>query len=124
MTLVTRYLTALEHSDLPGVLALFSDEGIVNSPLYGSLPAHEFYPKLFADTSRSKLTLRRVLQDAPSATAFWFDFDWTLADGSLAPFTVIDLAELDQNGQIEVLHIVYDTHPIRAAFERARTGSR
>ena len=33
------------------MLALFADGAIVHSPLYGTLPAAEFYPTLFADTS-------------------------------------------------------------------------
>jgi hypothetical protein len=57
------------------------------------------------------------------AVAFWFDFAWVLADGTPARFTVVDIAELTEDGLIARLHIVYDTAPIRADFERAtRTG--
>ncbi|MGX5679825.1 nuclear transport factor 2 family protein [Schumannella luteola] len=121
--LVDSYLRALSSGDVPAVLSLFAPDGMVHSPLYGELPAHEFYPVLFSDTARSVLTLRRTLQniDAGEPTvAFWFDFAWTLADGTPAPFTVIDVAELDPDGRITRLHIVYDTHPIRAAWENQR----
>ena len=121
--LVDSYLTALASADLEAVLALFAADGIVSSPLYGDLPAREFYPVLFADTAESVLALRQTLQHIDGArptVAFWFDFAWTLADGTPAPFTAVDIAELDETGRITHLHIVYDTHPIRAAWENQR----
>jgi len=125
-TLVERYLAALEESDLPGVLALFTPTAVVHSPLYGHLPPGEFYPALFRDTASSRLTLRSVMRDIADAPviSFWFRFDWVLADGSPAPFTVVDVAELAPDGRIETLHIVYDTVSVRAAFDAqgARDG--
>ena len=125
-SLVDAYLAALSSADVDAVLSLFATDGVVSSPLYGEVPAREFYPTLFADTAASTLTLHRTLVSAADATptvAFWFDFDWTLADGTPAPFSVIDVAELDPEGRIQHLHIVYDTHPIRAAWERQQAGS-
>ena len=119
MTLVDAYLDALQRGDADAVLALFADGGFVHSPLYGRLPASDFYPRLFRDTGGATLRLLRTLRDGDRAIAFWFDFDWVLADGTPAPFRVIDLAELDDDGRITALHIVYDTHPIRADFDRA-----
>ena len=119
--LVARYLEALRDADVVKALALFAAEATVNSPLYGSMPAAEFYPALFADTAESALTLRATMVGGTAehpVISFWFDFDWTLANGEPAPFTVVDVAELDAGGRIETLHIVYDTAPIRAAFER------
>lgn len=118
--LVDSYLAALATADIEAVLDLFADGGVVSSPLYGDLPANEFYPLLFADTAQSVLTLRKTLHDidgADATVAFWFDFAWTLADGTPAPFTAVDVAELNDTGRITHLHIVYDTHPIRAAWE-------
>jgi hypothetical protein len=48
-----------------------------------------------------------------------FDFAWVLADGTPAPFTVVDIAELTEDGLIANLHIIYDTSPIRGDFEQA-----
>lgn len=121
--LVGEYLAGLEAADAARVIALFAGEGVVESPLYGTVPAAEFYPMLFADTASSVLTLRTTMTgavDDRTVVSFWFDFDWTLANGEPAPFTVVDVAELDAQGLIERLHIVYDTAPIRAAFDEAR----
>ncbi|MBM7412923.1 steroid delta-isomerase [Clavibacter michiganensis] len=123
--LVTRYLQALEDADPAAAISLFAPGGVVHSPLYGTLPATDFYPALFADTSASRLTLRRVMRADDEGTptvAFWFDFAWVLANGDPAPFTVVDVAELDDEGRIAQLHIVYDTAPIRAAFDRQRAS--
>jgi hypothetical protein len=38
------YLTAIERGDLAAILRLFHPEAIVHSPLYGPVPATEFYP--------------------------------------------------------------------------------
>jgi hypothetical protein len=119
--LVDEYLAALAQGSIERVLALFAPTGRVDSPLYGTLPATEFYPALFADTGRSRLTLRTTMEGQLGGlpvVSFWFDFDWTLANGEPAPFTVVDVAELDADGLITTLHIVYDTASIRAAFER------
>ncbi|MEV8360392.1 nuclear transport factor 2 family protein [Microbacterium sp. NPDC076895] len=123
--LVREYLASLEAADADRVIALFAPGGIVESPLYGTMPAAEFYPALFADTASSRLTLRTTMTGSTEGRAvvsFWFDFDWTLSTGEPAPFTVVDVAELDEHGLIERLHIVYDTHPIRDAFNNAHDG--
>jgi ketosteroid isomerase-like protein len=121
MRLVDEYLAAIEAADAARILALFADDATVDSPLYGVVPARQFYPRLFRDTARSTLRLRSVMagetiENRPTV-AFWFDFDWTLSDGTNAPFTVVDVAELGQDGRIVRLHILYDTAPLRARFD-------
>ncbi|OJW01511.1 MAG: hypothetical protein BGO47_12910 [Microbacterium sp. 67-17] len=123
--LVHEYLASLEAADADRVVALFAPGGMVESPLYGTMPAAEFYPVLFADTASSRLTLRTTTTgstEGRTVVSFWFDFGWILSTGQPAPFTVVDVAELDQHGMIERLHIVYDTFPIRDAFNDAHDG--
>lgn len=126
--LVDTYLRALGSGDADLAVSLFAEDGTVNSPLYGELTARDFYPSLFADTAESVLTLRKTLIGSPdeaggTTVAFWFDFAWVLADGTPAPFTVVDVAELDRDGRISRLHIVYDTHPLRDAWGRQRRST-
>ncbi|PZS34558.1 MAG: nuclear transport factor 2 family protein [Pseudonocardiales bacterium] len=124
--LVATYLRALATSDVALMLTLFTDDGQVASPLYGVLPAAQFYPALFADTGESHLTLRSVMQGTDRAghatVSFWFHFDWRLASGVAATFEVVDVAQLDRDGRITALHIIYDTVDARPRFE-AETGS-
>jgi hypothetical protein len=93
MELIDEYLAALAVGDAERVLALFAPDGIVHSPLYGAVPARQFYPTLFADTAELRLTLRRGFRDDREAVAFWFDFTWVLADGTSASSMVFDIAD-------------------------------
>jgi ketosteroid isomerase-like protein len=123
--LVASYLAALEQADLVGVLKLFTPDAVVHSPLYGPMPAAQFYPALFADTGESRLTLKGTMAGRSDGDgrllAFWFHFDWRLPSGRQAPFDVVDLAELSDDGRISSLRIIYDTVDVRPAFE-AETG--
>ena len=125
--IVAAYLTAVEEADVAGMLALFADGAIVHSPLYGSMPAAEFYPALFADTGSATLTLlgtmRGTSAEGRALLSFLFHFDWVLPNGTAAPFDVVDVAELDDDGLITSLRIIYDTVDVRPAFE-ADTGRR
>jgi len=120
--LARAYLDALGRADLDAVLTLFAPGAVVHSPLYGPLPAEDFYPKLFADTSGSQLTLRAVLEgtttDGRPTVAICFHFDWRLPSGTPAPFDVVDLAELDAEGRITSLRLIYDTVDVRPVFEQ------
>jgi hypothetical protein len=125
--IVAAYLQALGDRDADAVLALFADGAVVHSPLYGTLPATEFYPTMFADTASAKLTLlgtmRGTSSDGRALLSFLFHFDWVLPGGTAAPFDVVDVAELDDDGLISSIRIIYDTVDVRPAFE-ADTGKR
>lgn len=118
--LVAAYLRAVEQADVPAIVGLFADDGVVHSPLYGTLPAAEFYPRLFADTGSSRLTHKATLTGVDvqgrRTVAFWFHFNWTLPSGTPAPFDVVDVATLRPDGAIAELHLVYDTVDVRPAF--------
>ncbi|MGK5680087.1 nuclear transport factor 2 family protein [Actinoplanes sp. URMC 104] len=125
--LAEKYLQALRTGNVALAVSLFSDDGVVHSPLYGPQPAEDFYPALFADTSQANLVLKSVMSGTDSTGArtvsFWFHFDWRLPSGRAAPFDVVDVACLDADGQIRSLHIVYDTVDVRPAYE-AEVGHR
>jgi nuclear transport factor 2 (NTF2) superfamily protein len=115
---IDAYLERLAAGDLTGVLELFCDEAVVNSPLYGRMPARDFYTQLFGDTDQSKITPIDVLfsADTPRRAAVRFEYDWTLGNGTPTWFSCIDVVEFDEDWRIRELTIVYDTHPLRAAW--------
>lgn len=125
--LVDTYLRALAAGDAELAVSMFASDGLVRSPLYGSLPAAQFYALLFEDTGSAALTLRSVMRgvdaDGYTVVSFWFHFDWRLPDGTPAPFDVVDVARLDNDGRVVELNIIYDTVDVRPAFEAA-TGRR
>ncbi len=87
--IVAAYLRAVEKADLDAMLALFADGAIVHSPLYGTLPATEFYPQLFADTGSATLTLLGTMRgtsvEGRALLSFLFHFDWVLPNGTVGP---------------------------------------
>jgi hypothetical protein len=121
--LVRRYLDALEQADLPAMTRLFAPGATVHSPLYGEVPPERFYSDLFTDTAQARLTERAIMQgtdrDGRDVVSFFYHFDWRLSDGTDVPFDAVDVALLDGTGAITELYIVYDTAPLRAAFERS-----
>jgi hypothetical protein len=119
--LVAAYLRALSTADAGLAVSLFTDDGVVHSPLYGPRRAGDFYRALFADTSQANLTLQSVMtgedQTGRPTVSFWFHFDWRLPSGAATPFDVVDVATLAPDGKIKELHIIYDTVEVRPAFE-------
>lgn len=116
-----KYLQLLEAADYDNLISLFSEEAVVHSPLYGKVPATKFYKDLFKDTAESKLTLLNLFTGEEENTgAVHFQFDWTLADGTKAPFEVVDLCKFSPDGKIEELKIIYDSAKTRSAFEKLK----
>ncbi|MBX2829535.1 MAG: nuclear transport factor 2 family protein [Flavobacteriaceae bacterium] len=113
------YLEALRESNLEGVVNLFSEAGEVLSPIYGRKPAREFYEILFKDTRESIVTLKGVFQelDNPRCFTIYFTYQWTIANGEIVNFEVVDIIELDENNKIKSLTIIYDTKESRPAID-------
>jgi hypothetical protein len=115
------YIRHLEAANLPAVVDLFSPEGIVISPIYGTLAAKAFYELLAKDTTESKLTIKGLFEEADSGNlALYFQYDWTLQHGHQVTFDVVDILTFDQNNKITSLKIIYDTVKARASVEELR----
>lgn len=125
LTLIHRYLHCLETAGYETLMSLFSSDARVDSPLYGKVAAAKFYKDLFKDTSESKITLLNVFksEDGRGAAAH-FKYDWTLADGTSAPFEVVDVFKFSEDGKIIELKIIYDTAKTRPAFEGLKKKAR
>ncbi|MEU5876775.1 nuclear transport factor 2 family protein [Spirillospora sp. NPDC047279] len=124
-TSVAAYLERLAAGDLDGVLALFRDDAVVESPLYGQMSARAFYTGLFEDTERSEITpVETFLSTSdPRRVAVRFRYDWTLADGTPTTFDCVDVMEFGAgpDGRIARLTIIYDTHPLRSVWAGVRS---
>jgi len=104
------YLTFLEAGEVDNILSLFSDSGIVVSPLYGSKPASQFYRELQADTEKSTIIRNGLfLEEQHNRIALFFTYEWTLISGKVSTFDVVDILEFDAHNKIEKLTIIYDT---------------
>lgn len=121
-SIILQYLDALEKADLDRLLALFSENAMVNSPLYGMVPASNFYKELFADTTQSKLQLIDIfVQSSKPTAAVNFLYQWTLAHGEVSHFDCVDIFEFDKEGKIKSVKIIYDTARTRPVFEELKS---
>lgn len=113
---IRTYLEALERSDVAAICALFKPDAQIFSPFLGWMKPAPFFAKVDAASGASTITPIDICVSsigAPRATGY-FIYDWKLKDGSAVRFECVDVFEFDQDGLIERMIIVYDTHPIRS----------
>ena len=121
--LCEHYLAALESGRLEDVMALFTTDAIVDSPLYGEVPAAPFYAGLFADTRSSENRLINIYStdDDQHSVALHFAYTWTLRNGKRVEFECVDVFDIAPNeDKFTRLKIIYDTAAIRPEFEQSR----
>ena len=111
---VRTYFDRLTASDIAGIVALFEDDGIVESPFLGTLPASEFFAKLGNASRENRLTVFDVLLgETGDSAAARFEYDWTLASGERFVFQGVDYFRFGATGRFASMSIYYDTHPVR-----------
>lgn len=105
-----RYLEHLENGNMDQVIKLFNVNGMVHSPIYGSMKAEKFYRELKNDTTNSELNLIGIFEENDaSRLALYFSYDWTLKNNQNVKFDVVDIIEFDPLNKISKLKIIYDT---------------
>jgi hypothetical protein len=118
VSLLKTYMTALGESDYATVKSLFAPGGKVLSPFLGEMLAGPFFDRLAGASTKNVITpIDIFLSEAERnhATAY-FQYDWTVRDGTLITFKVMDLFTFDAvSGKVTHLDLIYDTHPIRAS---------
>ena len=112
------YMDALGRNDYGTVKGLFTSAGLVKSPFLGEMPARPFFDRLAGASAKNVITpIDIFMSDSGTnhATAY-FQYDWTVRDGTLITFKVMDLFTFDRDSdKVAYLDIIYDTHPIRAS---------
>ncbi|SHI37471.1 nuclear transport factor 2 family protein [Aquimarina spongiae] len=112
------YLDFLQNGDIDQIVELFTDNGVVVSPLYGTKPAKDFYTVLKNDTNRSILRFDGLFfEEDTNRISLLFDYYWEISNGETVQFKVVDIIELSPENKIEKLTIIYDTVHSRKAIE-------
>jgi hypothetical protein len=118
VSLLKNYMTALGQSDYAKVKSLFAPDGKVLSPFLGEMLAGPFFDRLAGASAKNVITPIDIFLSATEknhATAY-FQYDWTVRDGTLITFKVMDLFTFDPgSSKVTYLDLIYDTHPIRAS---------
>jgi hypothetical protein len=112
------YMTALGESDYATVKSLFAPSGRVRSPFLGEMPVVPFFDRLAGASSKNVITPIDIFlsnSEKNHATAY-FQYDWTVRDGTLITFKVMDLFTFEPGSdRVTHLDLIYDTHPIRTS---------
>ncbi|WMY11732.1 nuclear transport factor 2 family protein [Paraburkholderia phenoliruptrix] len=113
---VRNYLEELERGDVAAICALFTPNAQIFSPFLGWMRPAPFFAKVEAASGESRITPIDICVSTTGArrATGYFVYDWGLKDGSAVRFECVDVFEFDDNGLIERMIIVYDTHPIRS----------
>ena len=118
VSILQTYMTALGQSDYATVKSLFALSGKVLSPFLGEMLAGPFFERLAGASTKNVITPIDIFlstTDRNHATAY-FQYDWTVRDGTLITFKVMDLFTFEPgSNQVTYLDLIYDTHPIRAS---------
>ncbi|MGB0848840.1 MAG: hypothetical protein ACPGSM_19055 [Thiolinea sp.] len=117
ISVLQTYMKALGESDYATIKTLFGPDGRVRSPFLGEMEAGAFFDRLNGASSLNVITPIDIFISTTEqyhATAY-FQYDWTVKDGTLITFKVMDLFTFGPEGsKIKHLDLIYDTHPIRS----------
>jgi len=117
VTALQIYMKALGESDYATIKNLFAPDGKVLSPFLGEMAAGPFFDRLGEASSRNVITPIDIFLSATGKhkAAAYFRYDWTLRDGTLITFKVMDLFTFDpDSNKVKYLDLIYDTHPVRS----------
>jgi len=116
VAVIERYLTCLEASDVEGIVAQFAEDAQVVSPFLGRMSPRPFFEKVRDASGQSRIEVLDILLSARGAARAmaYFVYHWQLRDGTEVRFDCVDVFEFTDEGRIQRMTIVYDTHPVRA----------
>ncbi len=111
------YMKALGESDYHTIKSLFALDGKVRSPFLGEIAVSPFFDQLSEASVENVITPIDIFLSTSNhnhATCY-FQYDWTVRDGTLITFKVMDLFRFaSTSNKVEHLDLIYDTHPIRS----------
>ncbi|HEY6136022.1 MAG TPA: nuclear transport factor 2 family protein [Rubrivivax sp.] len=118
VSILKTYMVALGESDYATVKRLFAPGGKVLSPFLGEMSAGPFFDRLAGASTKNVITPIDIFlstSEQHHATAY-FQYDWTVRDGTLITFKVMDLFRFEPGSHlVTYIDLIYDTHPIRAS---------
>jgi len=113
--IVSSYFEHLTASNIEAIVALFANDGFVESPVLGTVPAEAFFRKLGDASERNVLTVHAIMSSSDDRVfAAHFTYEWTLKEGGDVTFDGVDLFEFGDGDLLASMKIFYDTHPTRS----------
>jgi len=86
----------MEAGDLDALLAHFTDDATVTSPISGKQPARDFYAKVMRITSARSMVLKHIFigTSDPCSAALHFLYTRSIGNGMPATIECVDVFEL------------------------------
>ena len=113
---VPRAVFRTTPSDVEGIVDLFTEDAQVVSPFLGHMSPRPFFDKVRDASGQSRIEVLDILLSAQGASRAmaYFVYHWQLRDGTEVRFDCVDVFDFNEQGRIQRMTIVYDTHPVRA----------
>lgn len=91
------------------------------SPTLGKKEAPAFYRELFSKAKRFKVVIKDIFvnPDKPQRAAAFASFSWETKHGDAMTFESVTIFEMNQQGKIQMIHIIYDAQLARDALRKA-----
>jgi len=109
-----------EKMNLEALLPLFAPHAMVESPTLGKKEYQLFYRELFSKTKRIKVVIKDIFvnPDKPQRAAAFVNFNWDTKHGDAMTFEGVVIFEMNPQGKIQLIHIIYDAQLARDALRK------
>ena len=112
--IIASYAQALRDNDYETIISLFAEDAMVFSFLAGAQPPSVFFKRLFENSSRSKVEVRKLFFEEENGNTVVADvcLDAILDKEHSVTIEAVDIFEFNPENKIKTLRLVLDTHPI------------
>lgn len=121
--MIREYYRILELHDYNSLMTLFSPDAIIVHPIFGNMPATEFF-KILLDRARShKITIHNIFQalEQPDRLAAYLRAVFVTKNGTTFDEDGVHIYDFSADGQIIRLTVVIDTYPFRGQYAEGQT---
>jgi len=111
-----QYRKAVRERDLDAVLALFSPDALIETPLKGRCDARSYHEWLFASVKKSTVKVINAFQALNSeiCIAVLADYEWLMNDGKVVNFSGMSVFDFTADKRkIKKMSTFYDPSMVR-----------
>jgi hypothetical protein len=111
-----QYRKAVKHRDLDGVLAVFSPDALILTPLKGSCDVRTYHEWLFAAVKRSTVNVINAFQamNGEICLAVQANYEWLMHDDTVIHFNGMSVFDFTPDKRkIKKMSTFYDTSLVR-----------
>lgn len=112
------YAGALASNNYKAITNLFARDGAVSSPVYGNMPACEFYENLFKKNIYSDVRIKNIFKESNDPHIFALHLLLKAKVPDVQVNDCIDILNLNAEGKIRSLTIIFDTFPVRNMLKK------